>query len=60
MDDFHKRPHRAQEPELLAIEAALFLEQSLGIPLGDEDMSEAILGDPGRLASFVTARMEIG
>lgn len=44
--DFFRRPSPPGDPELAVIEAALFVEQTFGLGLSDDDISAVSLGSP--------------
>ena len=46
----------AGDPELEAVKAAIFLEDALGITLGDAEIDPAVLGRPDLVRSLVRAR----
>lgn len=53
LSDYGRRAARSQDPFLLIVEAALFVEQTFGLSLSDEDISIAKLGSPEALRSLV-------
>lgn len=44
------------DPRLAAIQAAIFLEQALGIAVSDDDMTPERLGTPEAVAAFARDR----
>ncbi len=46
LDDYFSLPPRSGDPELAAVDAALFLEQTFGIRVPEEAISPERLGSP--------------
>ena len=55
--DYFSLPARSADPELAIIEAALFVEQTFGIDLVDDDITMDTLGTPDAIRQLVAARM---
>jgi hypothetical protein len=56
--DYFSLPARSADPELAVIEAALFIEQTFGINLGDDEITMDTLGTPDAIRRLVAAKME--
>jgi len=56
--DFFCLPARSDDPELSVIEAALFVEQTFGLELLDDDISTVTLGTPEAIKRLVLDRMD--
>lgn len=55
--DFRDRPSRAEDPELAAAEAALFVELTFGLRLTDADITAERLGSTEALRRLLLDRM---
>jgi hypothetical protein len=55
--DYFSLPARSVDPDLAVIEAALFVEQTFGIELGDDDISAGTLGTPEAIRRLIADRM---
>ncbi len=53
------RPHLGED-EISILEAALFVEQDLGLPLGDGEITREHLGSPSALRTFILKKWETG
>lgn len=58
LEDFGALPARPADPELVAIEAALFVEQTFGIEIPDSEISPERLGSQDAVERYVAERME--
>jgi hypothetical protein len=56
LTDYSALATRSDDPELVAIGAALFIEQTFGIALSDSDISAENLGAPESVRRFVLER----
>lgn len=56
--DFMRKPNRTQDPDLSTIEAALFLEQTFGAMLVDDDFMPDLARSQVTLERYITARIE--
>lgn len=56
--DFLSRPTRTDDTDLSLIEAALFVEQTFGIPLSDRDITSETLGSREALERLVLGNTE--
>ena len=56
VDGFYGKPRLSQDPDALAVEAALFLEQALGIAMTDDDMTPELAISREALAAFIAGR----
>jgi len=57
--EYIRLPVASVDQELSMIRSALFVEQTFGIPLVDDDISEANFGTPDALERFVSTRLEL-
>jgi hypothetical protein len=58
LDDYFSLPSKVQDPDLVAIEAALFIEQAFGLELSDGEISPATLGSEDAVRRLVASRLE--
>lgn len=56
IEDFRLSPLAGLDPDLGAVEAALFIEQTFGIVLSDDEISPAVIGSKDAIKVFVESR----